>query len=83
MRLSALLLILAGLVFLMPGLSADEFIGPLAGWANAKGDYGAVGDGKADDTAALQQAFDDLVMPGKPRVLYLPPGPIALPGPWR
>src|ERR1017187_7518514 len=53
---------------------ADELIGPLAGWADAKKDYGAVGDGKADDTAALQKAFDELGYTKKHNVLYLPAG---------
>src|ERR1051326_8276542 len=29
--------------------TAEEFVGPLAGWMDARRDFGAVGDGKADD----------------------------------
>jgi hypothetical protein len=54
---------------------AEEFIGPLAGWANLKTDYHAVGDGKADDAPAIQKALNDLRIPGgKVRVLYIPGG---------
>jgi len=49
-----------------------EALGPFPSWANAKRDYGAVGDGVADDTAALQRALDDLGR-NKP-VLFLPEG---------
>jgi len=52
----------------------DEFVGPFASWANAKTQYGAVGDGKADDTAALQHALNDLGTPGHSYVLFLPAG---------
>ncbi len=52
----------------------DEFVGPFASWANLKRDYQAVGDGVADDSAALQKALNDLKVDGKPRVLYLPRG---------
>lgn len=52
----------------------DEFVGPFASWANLKRDYGAKGDGQADDTTALQKALDDLKLDNKPKVLYLPAG---------
>lgn len=52
--------------------SADEFVGPFTNWANVKTDFGAVGDGKADDTVALQKAFDSFMQ--KSMVLYLPAG---------
>ena len=61
-------------------LGDEEFVGPLAGWKNVKADYGAVGDGKADDTAAIQRAFDDLRLHKDSCVLYFPPpGRIASP----
>ena len=52
----------------------EETIGPLASWANVKSNYGAMGDGATDDTAAIQSALNDLGRVGKPQVLYLPPG---------
>jgi hypothetical protein len=52
----------------------DEFVGPFASWANAKSDFGAAGDGIADDTTALQNALNALrSYTGKP-ALYLPAG---------
>ncbi len=51
-----------------------HFYGPFPSWANLKKDYGAKGNGLADDTAALQQALDDLGTPGYPSVLYIPSG---------
>jgi hypothetical protein len=54
-----------------PLVSAEEFNGPFAGWKNLKTDFGAVGDGKADDTAALKAALEK-VQNGQ--VLYLPAG---------
>lgn len=62
-----------GLRFAVP-IDDMEEIGPFPSWANAKTTYGAVGDGVADDTAALQRALNDLGTPGKANVLYLPAG---------
>ena len=56
--------------------TAEEFVGPFPSWKNVRTDYGAKGDGKADDTAAIQKALDD--MKTVPRndwaVLYFPAG---------
>jgi hypothetical protein len=50
-------------------------MGPLAGWGNVKTDFGAVGDGVTDDTAALQKALDDLRSEKRQHhVLYIPAG---------
>jgi hypothetical protein len=38
----------------------EEFIGPLDSWANVKTRFGARGDGKTDDTRAIQKALDSL-----------------------
>ena len=54
---------------------ADEFVGPFPSWANVKTDYGAVGDGKADDTAAIQKALEDVRSAASPKkVLFFPAG---------
>src|SRR5438067_2051795 len=53
---------------------AEEFAGPFASWRDLRRDYGAAGDGKADDSAALQRALDDLVKHEKACVLYVPAG---------
>ena len=66
------------LAFTMGGIIAaepkpdEEFIGPFPSWANVKTDFGAVGNGFADDTAALQKALDSFFT--KSAVLYLPAG---------
>ena len=54
---------------------ADEFVGPFPSWLNVKTDFGARGDGKTDDTAALQKALDAInPTAGNPKVLYFPAG---------
>jgi hypothetical protein len=55
-------------------LPPDEFNGPFANWADLQNDYGAVGNGLADDTAALQAALNDLGKSGHAAVLYVPAG---------
>ncbi len=57
------------------GLGLKDFIGPFDSWADVKRDYGAVGDGQADDTAALQKALDELGPENrKSAVMFLPSG---------
>lgn len=60
----------------------EEFSGPMQGWANVKTRFKAKGDGKQDDTRALQNALDSLTCApvqfntGKAAytVIYLPKG---------
>ena len=51
----------------------EEFVGPFPSWGNAKVDFGAMGDGTTDDTAALQKALTALGG-GKSAVLFIPAG---------
>src|SRR5581483_201630 len=73
-KIRACRMALAVFVFSIGAFAQEEFVGPFASWANAKTGYGAVGDGTTDDTAALQNALNDLGQPGKADVLYLPAG---------
>jgi hypothetical protein len=61
-----------------PGGSFEEFSGPFPSWRNLKTFYGAIGDGKADDTAALQHALDDVTLHKDFCVLYIPAGTYRL-----
>jgi pectate lyase-like protein len=54
--------------------TAEEFVGPFPSWRDLKRDYGARGDGKADDTAALQQTLADPVTHPTSCVLHIPRG---------
>jgi hypothetical protein len=75
----AVLLVLCAV---LPALGApEEFVGPFPSWRDAQRDYGAVGDGRADDTAALQRGLDDLLHHEKACVLYLPAGTYRLTAP--
>jgi hypothetical protein len=84
MRISmlALLLLAAMWTWAKPGdVVQEEFLGPFPSWANVQADYGAVGDGKADDTAAIQKGLDDLRKGEFPkRVLYFPAGTYRITG---
>jgi hypothetical protein len=56
----------------------EEFVGPFASWLDVKRDFAAVGDGQADDTAALQRALDEIREHKKASVVYLPAGTYRL-----
>jgi hypothetical protein len=68
--------------FSMPAAAAggEGFVGPFPSWRNARRDYGAQGDGQADDTTALQRALDGLVKHTNACVLYLPAGAYRITG---
>lgn len=58
-------LLIIFLCCLCAGMSAgaqnrEEFNGPFKSWANVKTRFGAAGNGKTDDTRALQAALDDV-----------------------
>ena len=64
----------------------DEYDGPFKSWANVKSRFGAKGDGKNDDTKAIQKAIDQLAnfemgvnIENQPfTVLYFPAGTYLL-----
>ncbi len=60
---------------------SDDFAGPFASWTNIRTAFGAIGDGVADDTAAIQKAFDSLNTPGSNPVLWFPAGTYLLKAP--
>lgn len=69
-------------LLLSSAVAQDPFYGPFASWADVKKRFNAKGDGKTDDSRALQQAIDSLsnLQRGLPAnanaytVIYLPPG---------
>lgn len=77
--LTAISLVFVFIVILNNGqamtMGRDEFVGPFSSWADLRRDYGAIGDGKADDTRAIQSALDDLRKEDRKKfVLYIPMG---------
>ena len=52
-----------------------EFVRPFPSWANVKTEFGAVGAGQADDTAAIQWALVSVRSKASPqKVFYFPAG---------
>lgn len=60
----------------------DEFVGPFPSWLNVKRDFGAIGDGVADDTLPFQYALNALSSPtSHSPVLYVPAGTYKITAP--
>ena len=57
----------------------EEFVGPFISWLNVKTQFGAIGDGIADDTAALQRGINNLNSKG-PTTLWIPSGTYRITG---
>lgn len=79
------LVLLAGILTLTSGTgwtltlaAEEEFVGPCPSWLDVRRDFGAVGDGIADDTAAIQQALDAIRSHQQASVLYFPAGTYRL-----
>ena len=58
------------------GWESEEFVGPFSSWMDLKHDFGAAGDGVADDTEALQAALDQV---GSSQLLGLMGDPLFIP----
>lgn len=58
--------------------SEEDFTGPFSSWGDLKRDYGAIGDGKADDSTALQRGLNELIRHKEACVLYVPSGTYRL-----
>jgi len=69
----AVVMLLACFASTSPG-AEEEFVGPFASWLDVRRDFGAAGDGKTDDTPALQRALDEIREHKRASVLYLPAG---------
>ncbi|RTL60982.1 MAG: hypothetical protein EKK37_02170 [Sphingobacteriales bacterium] len=72
-RNSLLLLLTFFYTFILDAQQA-EFYGPFSNWTNLKKNYNARGDGRSDDTKAIQLALDELGENGHSPVLFIPNG---------
>jgi pectate lyase-like protein len=59
---------------LPPALTRPAVTSALPGMLDVKAQFGAVGNGEKDDTAALQAALDARCDPNEPKLVFLPPG---------
>ena len=81
-QLASVVLTIVLALWLASSLSAsaadEEFAGPFPSWRDVRRYYGAIGDGKADDSAAFQRGLDELIKHEKACVLYIPRGTYRL-----